>query len=83
MRNIGKILITLWVCAMLGLVTGMFFSSRIQFAGNGIKYDLGDDFYQVGEIFEFSDSQVAGAKDITADVLTAEAHTTGKDTVDI
>ncbi|WP_370818418.1 hypothetical protein [Roseburia intestinalis] len=65
MRNIGKILITLWVCAMLGLVTGMFFSSRIQFAGNGIKYDLGDDFYQVGEIFEFSDSQVAGAKDIT------------------
>lgn len=65
MRNIGKILITLWVCAMLGLVTGMFFSSRIQFAGNGIKYDLGDDFYQVGEIFEFSDRQVASAKDIT------------------
>ena len=64
MRNIGKILITLWVCAMLGLVTGMFFSSRIQFAGSGIKYDLGDDFYQVGEIFEFSDSQVAGAKEI-------------------
>ena len=43
MRNIGKILITLWVCAMLGLVTGMFFSSRIQFAGSGIKYDLGRD----------------------------------------
>ena len=36
MRNIGKILITLWICAMLGLVTGMFFSSRIQFAGNGL-----------------------------------------------
>lgn len=44
---------------------GNVFSSRIQFAGSGIKYDLGDDFYQVGEIFEFSDSQVAGAKDIT------------------
>lgn len=65
MRHIGKFLIIFWVCAMLGLVTGMFFSSRIQFAGNGIKYDPGDDFYQVGEIFEFSDGQVAGAKDIT------------------
>ena len=65
MQYIKKYLTALWVCAMLGLVTSMFFSSRIQFAGKGMEYSPGDEFYQVGEIFEFSDSQVAGAKDIT------------------
>lgn len=65
MQYIKKYLTALWVCAILSLVTSMLFSPRIQFAGKGMEYRLGDEFYQAGGIFEFSDSQVAGAKDIT------------------
>lgn len=62
--RIRKYLIICWVCGILGLATSMFFSSRIQFIGSGRTYTLGGDFYQVGDVFEFSDRQVAEAKKI-------------------
>lgn len=62
--KIRKYLIICWICGMFGLVTSMLFTARMQFIGSGTTHAIGGDFYQIGDVFEFSDSQVAAARKI-------------------
>lgn len=60
-----KYVITIWWCLIFALISAMFFSTRIVNADGTEEYSLGDEIYQIGNIYEFSSIQVADGKDIT------------------
>lgn len=65
-RSFSKTLIVVWICFGLGLITAMWIASWLV---SGVeaekKYVPGQEFYQIGDIYEFSSGHVEKARDIT------------------